>query len=74
MPPNDDDQSKNKNPWGHKAGHKSGHDDRGPWSAGGSRGNLGGRNNDAPDLDDMIRRAQDNFRNVMPGNVGGLPF
>lgn len=52
-----------KNPWG-----KPGNDDRhyGPRS-----GHSGGGRQEPPDLDEMLRRAQENFREVMPGNLGG---
>ena len=71
----DDDHGKGKkNPWGSKGGHKGGrpsNDDRG------SRGNRhGGKRggNEAPDLDEMLRKAQDNFRSVMPGGFQGAPL
>lgn len=51
---------KRKNPWG---GHSN--DDRGSWSGGRSGGQ------EPPDLDEMLRRAQDNFRSVMPGDFKG---
>ncbi|MEZ5919324.1 MAG: protease modulator HflK [Alphaproteobacteria bacterium] len=39
----------------------------------GPRGGQGGGGNrqEPPDLDEMLRRAQENFREVMPGNLGG---
>lgn len=52
-----------KNPWGGKPGN----DDRGAWGRGGGTG--GG--SEPPDLDDMLRKAQENFRAVMPGNFQG---
>ncbi|MCB9983898.1 MAG: FtsH protease activity modulator HflK [Rhodospirillales bacterium] len=73
MSKGDDDK---KNPWGSKNGSRGGEkdrrrgDDRGPW--GGSR--PGGHSgNEPPDIDEMLRRAQDNFRNVMPGGFSGTP-
>lgn len=65
----DDKRGKDKkNPWG-----KPGNDDRGPWS---SKGNGGHRNGggEPPDLDEMLRKAQDNFRSVMPGGFEGAPL
>ena len=58
-----------KNPWG-----KPGNDDRGPWSGKGGSNRGGGNNNEPPDIDEMLRRAQDNFRNVMPGGFGSAPI
>ena len=62
-----------KNPWG-----KKDNDDRGPW---GNQGHKGGRGHkgghhdgDAPDIDEMLRKAQDNFKNVMPGGFQGAPL
>lgn len=57
--------NKGKNPWGNP-----GNDDRGsPWGMG-SGGGPGGPN-DPPDLDEMLRRAQENFKSVMPGDFQG---
>lgn len=62
-----------KNPWGNGANNnggrgKGGSGGKSPW--GGSGGpSRGGQ--EPPDLDDMLRRAQSNFYNVMPGNQGG---
>ncbi len=54
-----------KNPWGNNA-----NDDRtrGQRPGGGGHGGGGG---EPPDIDEMLRRAQDNFRDVMPGNFRG---
>lgn len=63
-----DDRDK-KNPWG-----KPGNDDRGAWGGnGGGRGGRGG-GGDPPDLDEMLRKAQENFRSVMPGRFQGAPL
>jgi len=59
--PWDDKSGKKKNPWG---GHSN--DDRGQWGSGGGQG--GG---EPPDLDEMLRKAQENFRSVMPGEIKG---
>ncbi|MBL4805614.1 MAG: FtsH protease activity modulator HflK [Alphaproteobacteria bacterium] len=66
-----DDRDK-KNPWG-----KPGNDDRGSWgSEGGKRGGRGGGGggSEPPDLDEMLRKAQQNFRSVMPGRFQGAPI
>ena len=46
---------------------------QGPWGGkssggGGSGGNAGG----PPDLEELIRKGQDRFKNLMPGGVGGV--
>lgn len=56
-------QGGDKNPWGRAPGN----DHKTPWGSGG-----GGGGNEPPDLDEMLRRAQDNLRSVMPGNMGGF--
>ncbi len=66
-----DDRDK-KNPWG-----KPGNDDRGSWgSNGGNRGGRGGGGGggEPPDLDEMLRKAQENFRSVMPNRFQGTPM
>ncbi len=68
------DDKKGKNPWGsHNNNERGGN----PWGStkgpgGGSSGGSGG--NEPPDLDEMLRRAQENFRSVMPGGFqsGGI--
>lgn len=66
-----------KNPWGKKPDD----DNRGnPWGSSGSggKGSGGGRgsgggpggSNVPPDMDEMLRRAQENLRQVMPGGLG----
>ncbi len=53
---------KNKNPWGNAGGSNNGGGGRGndPW------GNYPG-GGDNPNIDEMLRRAQKNFRQAMPG-------
>jgi membrane protease subunit HflK len=68
----DDQSGGRKNPWG-KPGPQ---DNKTPWGGGGpSRGPGGGGRSggggEPPDLDEMLRRAQDNFKNIMPGNFQG---
>lgn len=80
MPGHDNDD---KNPWGTGKGSKGRKGDN-PWGQGSDKdggrgrnhGHRGGRHGggpDNPDLEDMLRRAQDNFKDVMPGNFGGFP-
>lgn len=62
-------KDKRKNPWGN--GGNQNNDDRnsrGPWGSGGGPGRGG---NEPPDLDDVLRKAQDNFRNMLPGGFKG---
>ncbi len=48
-----------KNPWGGPSNDDKGH---GNWNGGGG---------EPPDIDEMLKKAQENFRDVMPGNIGG---
>lgn len=57
----DKPDNKRKNPWGRPGNEPN----RGPWGGGGPKSSGGG--NEPPDIDEMLRKAQDNFRNVMPG-------
>lgn len=50
-----------KNPWGNGPG---GGGPRGPWGGGPGGGQV------PPDLDEMLRRAQENFRQILPGGMG----
>lgn len=61
------DDNRRRNPWGSPPNPK-GNDPRGSHNGPG----RGGNNNDSPDLDELLRRAQQNFRDVLPG--GGGPF
>lgn len=49
-------------PWGSGGGNGGG-----PWGGGG--GSSGG-GNQPPDIEEMLRRSQDNFKNFMPGGFG----
>ncbi len=66
------DDKDNKNPWGNRPGN----DDRGPWSGHKSSGSKGGGHGgqEPPDLDEMLRRAQSNFRGFMPSSFQGTPL
>lgn len=55
---------KRKNPWGNR-GKSNGGGPRNPWGGGGGPGDP------PPDLDEMLRRAQENLRQVMPRNFKG---
>ena len=58
-------KDKRKNPWG-SPGNDSNEPPRAPWGGGGQGG---GGNQEPPDIDEMLRRAQANFRTVMPGGL-----
>ncbi|MCB1721335.1 MAG: FtsH protease activity modulator HflK [Rhodospirillales bacterium] len=70
-----DDKDK-KNPWGAKSGAKRpGNDDRGPWGTGKSGSHGGsGSGGEPPDIDEILRKAQENFRAVMPGGFSSTPI
>ncbi|MEZ5814802.1 MAG: FtsH protease activity modulator HflK [Alphaproteobacteria bacterium] len=63
-----DDKDK-KNPWG-----RPGNDDRGPWGNKGGHKGGGHGGGEPPDIDEMLRKAQENFRTVMPGGFSGAPI
>jgi len=50
-------------PWG------GGGNGGGPWGSGGGGGSAGG-GNQPPDIEEMLRRSQDSFKNFMPGGFG----
>ncbi len=58
-----------KNPWGNRS-----NDDDKRWNGGRYQGGRGGGSsgggNEPPDMDEMLRRAQENFRSVMPVGLG----
>ena len=55
-----------KNPWGNHS-----NDDGGKGGHGGGRRGGGHGGGEPPDIDEMLRRAQDNFKGVMPGDMRG---
>ncbi len=59
-----DKNGKKRNPWG------APEQPRGPWGNPGNRPGNGGNGPNQSDLDEMLRRAQENFRSVFPGNGG----
>lgn len=65
----DDDKKKGrKNPWGNV---ENIHASRNRGSRRGGYGGGSGSGQEPPDLDEMLRKAQDNFKDVMPGGSGG---
>lgn len=54
---------KNKNPWGGQSNDEG----KTPWGGGGS----GGGGQEPPDMEEILRRAQDNFNAAFPGGAGG---
>ncbi len=67
MPWDDKPGKKPKNPWG------QGGDDnnRGPWGGGPSGGGNSGGGGEPPDIDAMLRKAQENFRTIFPSQMKG---
>ena len=65
----DDKSGKRRNPWERPGNQDS---NQGPWGSGsgggGSRGGRGG-GQEPPDIDELLRKAQANFRSVMPGDM-----
>ncbi len=65
--PGDGNKNPNKNPWGSNGGSNGGGGNKG----GGPRNPWGGNNNGGgdlpPDLDDLLRKAQANLRQAIPG-------
>jgi membrane protease subunit HflK len=58
------DDRRKKNPWGNQNNNDKG--GQNPWGSNGSH-----QGEPPPDLDEMLRKAQENLRQVMPGNFGG---
>ncbi len=56
-------------PWGKGGGGGGG----GPWGQGPSGGGGGGGNRPQPDLEELLKRSQDKFKQVLPGGSGGIP-
>ncbi|MCW9032825.1 MAG: FtsH protease activity modulator HflK [Rhodospirillales bacterium] len=65
-------------PWGSggsggNGGGGGGGDDRGPWGSGpkgGGGGGGGGGGQQPPDIEELLRKGQDNLRRIMPGGAG----
>ncbi len=64
------DDKDNKNPWGQRPSNE----DRSPW--GNNKPGRGGRGGgqEPPDLDEMLRKAQDNLQGFMPQSFQGIPL
>ncbi len=63
---------KRRNPWADNGGNDQNSGRKNPWGGSGNgpgRGSGGG-SNEPPDLDELIRKAQDNLKNSMPFNMG----
>ena len=66
-------------PWGGGGGNKGGGDGRGPWGGdddgrGGDRGGdrkRPGQNQGVPDIDDIVRKGQEQLKVLMGGKTGG---
>ncbi len=65
-------------PWGGGGGNGGsgggGNNQGGPWGQGPNRprgGGGGGGNGGPPDIEEIIRRSQDRFKNILPGGVNG---
>lgn len=57
-------------PWG-GGGSGGGGNNQGPWGQGPNRPRGGGGNGGPPDLEEIIRRGQNQLKNVMPGGFNG---
>jgi membrane protease subunit HflK len=69
MPWNKDDEGGGQGPWGQ--GPKQNPRNQNNWGGnGGGRGPGGG--NLPPDLDDLVRRGKDRFKQALPGGGGGI--
>ena len=63
-------------PWNSNNNNSGGGGGGGPWGKGGGpwgQGGGGGGNKQQPDLEDLLKRSQDKFKQVMPGGAGGIP-
>lgn len=58
--------------WQNQGGNGSNGGGRGPWGNGPQGPRGGGSGNQPPDLEDLIRKSQDKFKNALPGG-GGSP-
>jgi modulator of FtsH protease HflK len=59
-------------PWGGGGNGSGGGNNQGPWGQGPKKPRNGGGNGGPPDLEELIRRGQDQLKNIVPGgaNVG----
>ncbi len=61
-------------PWDDKSGGGGWQGGGGPWGqgpSGGGRGGSGGNGQNGPDLEELLRRGQERFRQSFPGGSGG---
>ena len=81
MPWNKDDDEAGKGPWGQSGGQSGGkgekNDNQSPWGNGGKRPNNNwgsggnrGPGNLPPDLDELLKRGKDTFKQAIPGGTG----
>ena len=62
-------------PWSNQSGGKNGNNQGGPWGQGPKGPNGSGNNNGTPpDLEDIIRKGQDQLRRAIPGGGGFSPL
>lgn len=59
-------------PWSNQNG--SGGNNQGPWGQGPRRPGGGGGGGTPPDLEEIIRKSQDQLKNALPGGGGGSPI
>lgn len=59
-------------PWSNQNG--SGGNNQGPWGQGPRRPGSGGGGGTPPDLEEIIRKSQDQLKNALPGGGGGSPI
>jgi membrane protease subunit HflK len=67
----DDKKSDKKNPWGRPAGDSQGGAKRPPGRSGGGNGGRGPQ--EPPNLDEALRKMNENFRSALPENLQGFP-
>ncbi len=73
MMSDDNNKGGRKNPWGDGKKSRGNKGQNNPWgSSNGSGG--GGRGNEPKDLDDLIKNAQNNLREALPGNMNSGLF
>ncbi|MEO1090819.1 MAG: FtsH protease activity modulator HflK [Pseudomonadota bacterium] len=61
-------------PWNNQGGRWQGGGGQGPWGGRPGSGGPSGGGQQPPDLEDLIRKGQERFRQMFPGGGGGGPF
>jgi modulator of FtsH protease HflK len=56
-------------PWGGGGNGNGGGNNQGPWGQGPKKPRNGGGNGGPPDLEELIRRGQDQLKNIVPGGA-----